>query len=493
MNLTTVETMRVYDALVRGRGTAKEAAIRAINNDAASLDREQLRTLTLQALVRDFPPPRAGQKDDLKSSDTRCWLLSAIGRLSDGDQLSAERVRKHLDRSWEPSDWARYWALEGLFAGKAPDLDEVAKRLTADESPLVSNLATAILASKGDVDSLALVEDKLNGDEREKWSMLRGLRIVPIAETGIVRQLCDFVENGGYSDVTFDAIVALGKLPVNSQVAESAAQTLSNYLIKYRWPMYDAMRTRALIALGNLKVERTSAVLIEELSDDSTAIVYEAGRALEKVIGVQTATARLLEAAIKGGPGSIQKFASALRSMNRTTVIEELESVLRSGSEAQQEIARTLMSEVGGMDAFRRLRARENAVNKYISVMEAAEAKVRKLFEDSIVEARQGFKLATKMDLTVFSIGILLIAGSAGKVLTSGGSLDNWAGVGLTGGTGVLGVLRNLDRQAPTPSKRISRPSYATQGSFPCVSSATPPNRSGVHQTFAGGHRISSH
>jgi HEAT repeat protein len=419
--------------------------MRAIDNEDVSLDREQLRILTLQALLRDFPPPRAGQKDELKSSDTRCWLLSALGRLSDGDQQSAEKVRKHLDSTWEPYHWARYWALEGLIAGKAPDLHEIATRLAhADEEPLVSNLATAILACKGDPQYLALVETNLNGDEVEKWSMLRALRIVPIAETGIVRQLCDIVENAGYSDLTFDAIVALGKLPVNSQVAESAAQTLSNYLIKYRWPMYDAMRTRALIALGNLNVERTSAVLIEELSDDSPAIVYEAGRALEKVIGVRTATARLLEAAIKSGPDSVQKFANALRSMNRATVIEELESVLRSGSEAQQEIARTLMSEVGGMDAFQRLRARENAVNKYIGAMEAAEAKVRKLFEDSIVEARQGFKLATIMDLIVFAIGILLIAGSAGRVLASGNSLDSWAGVGLTGGTGVLGVLYGI-------------------------------------------------
>jgi hypothetical protein len=48
------------------------------------------------------------------------------------------------------------------------------------------------------------------------------------------------------------------------------------------------------------------------------------------------------------------------------------------------------------------------------------------------------------MDIVVFGIGIVLVLGSAVSVLRAGGSLDSWAGVGITGGTGLLGVLYGL-------------------------------------------------
>jgi hypothetical protein len=44
----------------------------------------------------------------------------------------------------------------------------------------------------------------------------------------------------------------------------------------------------------------------------------------------------------------------------------------------------------------------------------------------------------------VFAIGVLLVAGSGLAVLFKGQSLDSWAGIGLTGGTGVLGVIYGI-------------------------------------------------
>jgi hypothetical protein len=76
--------------------------------------------------------------------------------------------------------------------------------------------------------------------------------------------------------------------------------------------------------------------------------------------------------------------------------------------------------------------------------LEEAETKIRKLFEDSIVEARHGFKIAASMDIVVFAVGILLVLASAVSILRAGGTLDSWAGVGITGGTGLLGVVYGL-------------------------------------------------
>jgi HEAT repeat protein len=435
----------IFTALTRERGTAKEAALRAVGAMITEADRSTLRALLLQALAHDYAAPRADQHEDLKIQDARCWILSALGRIADRDDVAIREVRRHLDPSIEPYEWARYWALEGLVAAKAPDLDEVAQHITAagkDES-LVLYLANAVRASRGDTQCRTLLQDALQKPS-QTWAALRALRVVPVVDSTIVHRLCEIVAEGSYSDHTFDAIFALGSLPPDSAQAEPAAQVLADYLVRYRWPSYDGMRTRALVALGQLKVQRVAPVLSEELLDDSPAIVSAAARALESLLGVTTATLRIVEIAATADPDTQVKLAGALRYMTRLAVVEELERAMLGGPEPQQSAARNLLSEVGGADAFQRLRARSRAVTDYTSMMRDAEARIQGLFEDSLVEARQGFRVATVMDITVFALGILLIASSASVVVWRGGTLDSWAGVGVTGGAGVLGVIYGL-------------------------------------------------
>jgi len=124
--------------------------------------------------------------------------------------------------------------------------------------------------------------------------------------------------------------------------------------------------------------------------------------------------------------------------------VEELETIMLTGLETQQAAARNLLSEVGGTLAFQRLKARTTAAAQYMGVLEEAETNIRKLFGESINEARDGFKIATSMDIIVFGIGICLVLASAISILLAGGTLDSWAGVGITGGTGLLGVVYGL-------------------------------------------------
>jgi hypothetical protein len=431
---------RVLDALVKGRGTAKEAAIRAIDDPDSRLDREYLRMLLMRALRNDFPT----HTTDRKSNDTRGWLLSALGRVCGADADATMLVRQHLDPAHEPLEWARYWAFEGVIVGNPPDLRALAERWAHDEGPLISSLATAVLAKHGDAAARSTVLRMLNDDRSSQWAMLRGLRVVPPSDPGIIEAMLAIVDQGVYGDVLFDTIIVLTRISSDSPHADSVARTLENFITNYRWPMYDAMRVKALIGLGNLRVPRTAAVIVEELSDDSPAIVFEAGRALEKVLGIGDATREIVDAAIRVTPDALPKLGNALRSMNRVAVVEQLEAAMLNGSEEQQEAARALLSEVGGAQAFQRLRARTTAVSQYVNVLEQAEARVRELFEDSIIEARHGFTIATRMDVTVFIVGITLILASAMVLLISGKDLSSWAGVGLTGGTGVLGVVYSI-------------------------------------------------
>jgi len=290
-------------------------------------------------------------------------------------------------------------------------------------------------------DRKALQKVKASLEDTEKiWHALRALRVVPLQAA--VPRLCRIVDDGAYSDETYDAIMALGIVPVGWSHATAAAQALSGCIVSMRGsPWKDGMRTGAITGLGNLKVESSGPLLIDELADDNPAIVREASRAIEKILGLRVAVTRVVEEAAKTDEGGLVSYGRALRWLNREAVAEELEALMFNGSVRQQDVARTLLSELGGAVAFQKLRARTDVMKQYSDVLERAEEKIRELFETSVREAQSGFHLAVVMDVVVFGVGVLLVVGSAGYAIVSTGNLASWAGVGLAGGTGVLGIV----------------------------------------------------
>lgn len=435
---------RVFNLLVYGGEADRQAAQAALNDPGQTIDRPHLRLLILNALSREFYPGKENEEQNPEVVWIRSWLLGTLGRISDDDPETGKVIKKHLDLAYEPDRWVRYWTLEGLVAARVSNLEPLAQDiLKREREPLVLKLAEAILVSKGDSHSLQEIQKGL-AEPESQWATLRALRVVPILAT--VKRLCEIVEGDEFSNEKYDAIIALGQVPSTaSSHAEISARTLTNFIAKYRRsPFWDGLRTKAIIALGNLKVESTAPMLIEVLNDDNPAIVRDAARALEKVLGIRTAAARVVEAASKAGRERIVGFASSLRWMDRGAVVDELAAAMVSGPADQQEVARILLSEMGGTAAFQKLRARTAAMAQYTTVLEEAERKIRDLFEGSIQEARTGFKLATLMDMIVFFLGVGLLAVSAGLVLSTGGTLNNWAGVGVTGGAGFLGVVYGI-------------------------------------------------
>jgi uncharacterized protein (DUF2384 family) len=130
--------------------------------------------------------------------------------------------------------------------------------------------------------------------------------------------------------------------------------------------------------------------------------------------------------------------------MQRDAVVEELESVMISGRPEEQDSARLLLSEMGGMAAMQKLHARTSAIAQFNSVMQTSEENIRRLFETTVKEAQTGFKMASIMDMLVFAMGIGLVSLSGGIVLANEGNLNSWVGIGLSGGTGVLAVLYGI-------------------------------------------------
>jgi hypothetical protein len=450
-------TYQIFGGLVKGRRIDREAALASLDDPDQLINRSQLRALVLNALTRDFTPrerefARASEERVKADRDplamTRCWLVGALARISDDDIQARDVVRKHLDPSYEPNRWVRHDALAGLVTAGASDLENLARKIRdGDKEPWPHMLAVAILASQGDDQALQEMRSKLEPDFEEGFwhvSTLRALRTVPIEEMADqVVSIARKVGTGEYGeDVIYDAIVALGCFPSTWPQVEDAAEVLLTS-IKYcrtRSWLVD-LWAKTLRALGNLKVQRTVPWIVEELTNDNPSIIFEASVALQKVLGTATAVARVVEAASGADRSYIEGYASALRWMKRDSVVEKLEEMMTSGPVEQQETARVLLIELGGLSAFQKLRVRADAVAQYTQELEKVEKQIRDLFEHSIQEAQRGFRLATYMDLTVFVLGILLIASSATLVLIREGNLDNWVGVGATGVPGVLGVI----------------------------------------------------
>jgi len=442
-NNTTLKAEVAADiarALIGDRLADKYKAVEALVEADIRADVPLLRSLLLNAIRKEFSAERESELEDPDIGDTRSWLLGALGRISAGDVESTDFVIQHIHEKAEPNRWARYWSLEGLIRGGNPRVVEVARSLAANEGdPIVSLLATAYLGGQNDAPAVGRIRSALEMNQSQ-WFALRAVRVVPIPST--VSLICSIVDQGQYNDQTYDAIMALGMVPPDWRQAAQAAQSLTGTIVRLRGrPWKDGIRTGAIAGLGKLKAETAAPLLIDELLDDNPAIVREAARSLEQILGIRLAVSRVVEAAAKSDVKGADAWGRALRWLNREATAEELGVLMSSGPTNQREAARLLLSELGGAVAFEKLRARTDALKQYTDVLAAAEEKIRVLFDRTIREAQTGFQLATYMDMIIFALGVILLAGSAAYALYSGGSLESWAGLGASASVGVLGVL----------------------------------------------------
>ena len=456
--------LRIFNQIVHGRAAERNAASALLGDPAQEINRQLLRQRILDAVGGKFAPGQEELEQDDSIRWTRSWLVNTLGKICDGDAQAAAAVRRHLDPVYEQAYWVRFWAFESLIGTGAADLPELARRVSDDGEPLMRMQALTLLATRGtpeeqrrarrEIEAALVAEvnpgpdgrvelEEVKRAEGLKWAALRALRVVPIAS--MFGPIQEIVSRGRNDDVTYDAIIALSAAPPGSPHADRAALALSEFVTRFRaHPWYDGMRTASLKALGRLKVESAAPLLVEELADENPAVAREAALALKGVVGIRTAAARVVEAASKADPARAEALARALRWMERDAVVEELESVMVSGRPEHQEAARHLLSEMGGLAAMQKLRARTASIAQYSAEMEKAEEKVRNLFESTIDEARKGFRAAAWMDVIVFAAGLVLIVASAFTVLFREGSLNNWVGVGAAGATGVAGILYSL-------------------------------------------------
>lgn len=424
------------EILIKGTGAEKRKAVIWLDDAASPESRTELRVLLMHHLQVTHAPPQNSEDESIHRQDARAWMLSALGRVSKEDAAARDLLEQHLKAEYESNEWNRYWALEGIIATGGDSAVVFATMAKSDTSALVRCLALAVLATNGDQGALQVLRAELG---QNLWATLRALRICMVPDPTILKTIFEIVRTGEYSDATYDAIVALGRVSRGSPEAIEAVEVLAGYVRRYRWPMYDSMRTNALISIGRLRSPHAVPVLLEELTDENPMIVLQAARALEAAVGARTSCRRILESVTQG----IQKpelYASALRALTREQVVSELEAALTTGATKEKEAALVLLRELGGAEAMDRLAAIRRTAEGFVAAQSAADQSIRNSLESSLAEVRQGFKVLIGMDIAIFVAGFLILCLGIGLVISADDSLDRLVGA-LTSGTGFIGVL----------------------------------------------------
>jgi hypothetical protein len=337
--------------------------------------------------------------------------------------------------------------LSGVARAGDPEAVNLAKDVLQDPEPQVRMVGVAILAASGDESCLAEIRAGLiDSDDNVRWPALRALRSVTIDDEVVVERLINIIDEGANSDITYDALRALRHIGAGSRFTRDAARSLVTFVEKWRsFAGRDSMRSQALIGLGKLKVEATAPVLVEELIDYNPAIVREAACSLEVILGTRTAVTRVLEAATKYDRSHLPAFARGLSWMeNREAVAAELASAMSAKDLVQQEVGRSLLSEIGGLAALEKLRTQNNLMLQHSAFIKESEEKTQEMFLQSVADARAGFTTSMRMDVAVFVLGIGLIITSGALQLAQRGTLEGWVGSATTGAAGVLSVLYSL-------------------------------------------------
>jgi uncharacterized membrane protein len=199
--------------------------------------------------------------------------------------------------------------------------------------------------------------------------------------------------------------------------------------------------------------------LKEELLDTDISIVLEACKTLKSIFEIETSLEIIIEVLFQESIRNIS-FADkkvfsisyslkilSLKETNLVNILQELEQGYDDYN--KKNIIRKLFTEMGGMQAIRKSQQNADIREKYMSMTSKAQEKVEDMFHKSIYDAKNAFKISLYMNILVFLVGIVLLSVS-GMIAIMQDNEANWAGVGVSTGTGFLSVVYSLFINKPS-------------------------------------------
>ncbi|MEM1000891.1 MAG: HEAT repeat domain-containing protein, partial [Bacteroidota bacterium] len=473
---TQLTATQIFDLMSEQPGSAegRDAARAAV----ARLDPSETKVL-VQRIV-DAAQPESPDHPAFAVPFVRGYLLGQLGKIVEENKAGINLLLRHVQPEFEPDHWVRYWAFTGCIAAGTPKVTEVAQWALRqfgqgdpgpDHKLLVLSCAV-FWAQKRDPQWETHLTTPLrawlqaaargNGQvpldiQGRCQDVLRVLEICPVLPTvGLVTEVLN--RQGSDPRTRLLAVQALGALPEAARAERGrATRALLTFVQNSgNTRTLAGVRRAAVEALGDLGLADAEYLLLKELRAGSLDMIKAAARALVQVIGLEKAVQRILEASLAdNNPHSRNNYAISLRWMSedKAAVTDLLHQSLATGSPDQEEITRTLMAEMGGSAAVQKLSARKKAVDDFKTMLLGEQDKFQKRFDETMEEARTGFRIAISMDVVVFGLGIvMLVAFMIYAFITD--TVDNFVGVGL-GGLGTLGVVYGT--LIANPRKKVFR------------------------------------
>ena len=197
----------------------------------------------------------------------------------------------------------------------------------------------------------------------------------------------------------------------------------------------------------------------EELLDTDISVVFETCKTLKCIFDTDTCLNTIVDILYSESVRTVtfsQKriyaiaYSLKILSMKEHSLINDLQELEQSYDDYNKKnIIRQLFTEMGGMAAIKKSQMNADIRQKYMDMTTNAQEKVECMFHKSIKDAKKAFKISLGMNIIVFLVGIVLITVS-GIMAISNDDQDNWAGVGVTSGTGFLSVMYSLFINKPS-------------------------------------------
>ena len=199
--------------------------------------------------------------------------------------------------------------------------------------------------------------------------------------------------------------------------------------------------------------------LKDELLNTDLSIVFEACKTLKSIHDIEgclkTAIDVIYTESVKNMSFDEKKIYAisycfkiiSLKVPNLISTLKDIESGYDDYD--KKNIIRKLFTEMGGLEAIKKSQQNNDIREKYMEVTSSAQVRVEKMFEKSISDAKSAFKVGLVMNIIVFMVGITLLTMS-GVLAVLNDNGDNWAGIGVSSGTGFLSVVYSLFINKPS-------------------------------------------
>jgi len=210
------------------------------------------------------------------------------------------------------------------------------------------------------------------------------------------------------------------------------------------------LRQLAVASIGELQNPQAKDFLLESLTDRNSDVRAEAIKAFPKLFEKPFSALRpIAEEAIKEdtNPVKFGFFVEALRKIDqdKNLCVQVLASDLDSDDHDRATRAQHILAEVGGLASIQKLSRRRTLEASY-KVLEDSEKALTLIFSSNTLQATRGFYFAMGVNITIVSVGIVLVGLAIVQVIQNPENFFGWITPGVGG---VFGIILTLYFNGP--------------------------------------------